>query len=67
MYPNFAPVYGIYDLTTDSCIRTAPLCQTVFVVWGMVDLLVDDECVNIDSVKLTSALGSTLPDSPNTW
>lgn len=66
MYPNFAPVYGIYELT-DSCIRTATLCQTVFVVWGMVDLLVDDECVNIDSVKLTSALGSTLPDPPNTW
>lgn len=62
MYPNFAPVYGIYDLT-DSCIsaRQSLLCG------GMVDLLVDDECVNIDSVKLTSALGSTLPDSPNTW
>lgn len=66
MYPNFAPVYGIYDLT-DSCIRTAPLCQKSLLCGGMVDLLVDDECVNIDSVKLTSALGSTLPDPLNTW
>lgn len=57
MYPNFAPVYGIYD----HCARQSLLCG------GMVDLLVDDECVNIDSVKLTSALGSTLPDPPNTW
>lgn len=49
---------------TDPCFRSALLCQTVFVGWGMVDLFVDDECVNIDSVKLTSALGSTLPDPP---
>lgn len=54
-------ILQIHALEQLHCARQSLLCG------GMVDLLVDDECVNIDSVNLTSALGSTLPDPPNTW
>jgi hypothetical protein len=38
------------------------LWQTFFVFRGMGVMFGDDECVNIDSVKLTSALVNAVPD-----
>lgn len=44
------------------CQAVMKLRQTFFVFRGMGVMFRDDECVNIDSVKLTSGLDNGVPD-----